>query len=85
MLGHHLYSEPFPALVEDINQEFDILTQYLCLGSQSLNNTNIIDRNSVINSLNWTCEQPKQLIQTWSQEYISFASKSLIAAQVSIC
>jgi hypothetical protein len=80
MLEHHLYSEPFPLLDDDFNEEFKTLTQYL--GLRTLSSNNHSENDLIIKSLNWTCEQPIKLIQTWCQDYINFASKSLIAARV---
>jgi len=51
----------------------------LSLGPMSSNNCN--QHNSLTNCLNWTCEQPKQLVRTWCQEFTNFASNSLIGAR----
>ncbi len=81
MLEHHLYSEPFPLLDDNRIEEFKTLTQYLGLRLLSKYHS---ENDLIIKSLNWTCEKPMKLIQTWCQDYINFASKSLIAARVGL-
>ena len=78
MLSHHLYSEPFPQLSDNITEEFNTLVQFLYLGSK----TDLVNNNSITHCLNWTCDTPLKLIETWCQEYINFVSKSLIGARV---
>lgn len=78
MLSHHLYSEPFPQMSDNINEEFNTLVQFLYLGSK----TDLFNNNSITHCLNWSCDTPLQLVQTWCQEYINFVSKSLISSRV---
>lgn len=80
MLSHHLYSEPFPTLSDNFDEEFSCLIQFLSLGSKP----DSIASTVAIACLNWTCNEPERLIQTWCQEYISFVQKSLIGARVLI-
>lgn len=76
MLQRHLYSEEYPKTNDDVNEEFKILIQFLSIGENSSSDQ------SLSKLLIWCCEDPKQLMQTWAQEYMSFVSKVTIAARV---
>ena len=79
MFQHHLYSEKYPEIKEESN-EFDILSNYLCLNydHQTLTETT----KSAITLLNWSCDDTKVLIQTWCKEFMFFVTKSLFSSRV---
>ena len=78
MFQHHVYSEKYPEIKEDSN-EFDILSNYLCL---NYDQTKIETTKSAITLLNWSCDDAKVLIETWCKEFTFFVTKSLFSSRV---